>query len=145
MDASLTGDATEPEKRLIRHLLERGVLGASAAARAEEAGRATSESLTTALLTLGLIGEDSLAAASSEALGLPLLGRDDLPPEPPLADRLPLRFLRRVRAYPARVEDDGRLLLALADPLDPFAVQAVALATGMPVSAAVATPAVIET
>ncbi|MFC0388359.1 GspE/PulE family protein [Muricoccus vinaceus] len=137
------GAEAGPGRRLARHLLETGLLPAPALARAEEAGRAAGESLTTALLTLGLIGEDRLAAASAEALDLPLLGRDDLPPEPPLADRLPLRFLRRVRAYPARVED-GRLLLALADPLDAFAAQAAGLATGMPVSVAVATPANID-
>ena len=148
MDLALTGSPTGaetgPEKRLIGQLLERGLVGSSGIARAEEAARATRESLTVALLTLGLVGEDNLAMASAEALGLPLLGRDELPAEPPLADRLPLRFLRRVRAYPARVEE-GRLLLALADPLDSFAAQAVALATDMPVSVAVATPAAIET
>ncbi|MCR0983630.1 GspE/PulE family protein [Roseomonas populi] len=143
MDVGVAGDLGEAEGRLIRHLLDRKLLAASAVARAEEARRAANEALIPALLTLGLIGEDVLASAAAEALGLPLLGRDDLPLDAPFLDRLPLRFLRRVRAFPARVED-GRLLLALADPLDHFAVQAAALATDMAIAVAVVTPASIE-
>ncbi|MBB5693070.1 GspE/PulE family protein [Muricoccus pecuniae] len=143
MDLPVEDGAAGAERRLAQHLLDRGLVAAPALARAEEARRAANEALIPALLTLGLIGEDALAAAAAEALSLPLLGRDDLPSPPPLLDRLPLRFLRRARAYPVR-QEQGQLLLALADPLDGFAVQAAALATGGPVAVAVAAPAAIE-
>jgi general secretion pathway protein E len=143
MDIPLTTGALEAERRLTGLLLERGVITPPTLARAEEARRVANESLIPALLALGLVGEEILATIAAEALDLPLLTRDDLPAEAPLLDRLPLRFLRRTRAYPARVED-GHLLLALADPLDPFAVQAAALATGLPIAVAVAAPAAID-
>jgi general secretion pathway protein E len=111
--------ADDPSRRLAEHLRGAGLLSPAALARAEEARRGTGETLAGALLALGLLAEDALAAA----LDLPLLRRDDLPAEPPLLDRLASRFLRRARAWPVRVEG-GRLLLALADPLDGFAAQA---------------------
>ncbi|WP_200306930.1 GspE/PulE family protein, partial [Paracraurococcus ruber] len=48
----------------------------------------------------------------------------------------------QARAWPVRAEG-GTLLLALADPLDGFAAQAAALATGLAVAPAVADPAAI--
>ncbi|MBP0444557.1 Flp pilus assembly complex ATPase component TadA [Roseomonas sp. SSH11] len=140
MDLALTDDA---ERCLTDLLLSRGLVTPATLARVEEARRVAHESLIPALLALGLVGEDILAATAAEALGRPLLARDDLPAEPPMIERLPSRFLRRVRAFPVRIED-GKLLLALADPLDAFAVQAASLATGMSVTVAVAPPAAIE-
>jgi general secretion pathway protein E len=131
------------EARLANHLAAHGLLAPAALARAQEAGRATGATLHEAVLALGLLPEEALASAAAEALGLPLLGRVDLPAQPLLPDQLPPRFLRRARAWPAGLTAEGRLLLALADPLDPFAVQAAALATGLEVAPAVAPPAAI--
>lgn len=142
MDPVLSDPPAE-EARLVAHLAEGGLLAPAALRRAEEARQAAGEALIPALLALGLLGEEPLAAAAAAALGLPLLPRAALPPDPPLAERLPLRFLRRMRAYPVRLEEDGALLLAMADPLDPYAVQAAALATGRAVRRAVAAPSVI--
>ncbi len=132
----------DPSRRLAEHLRGAGVLSSAALARAEEARRGTGETLAGALLALGLLAEGPLAAEMAAALKLPLLRRDELPERPPLLDRLAPRFLRRARAWPVRVEG-GRLLLALADPLDGFAAQAASLATGLPVAAAVAEPAAV--
>ena len=132
----------DASRRLAEHLRGTGLLPAAALARAEEARRGTGETLAGALLALGLLAEDALAAAMAAALGLPLLRREELPEQPPLLEHLALRFLRRARAWPVRVEE-GRLLLALADPLDGFAAQAASLATGLPVAPAVAEPAAI--
>lgn len=131
------------EAKLAAYLAEHGLLPAAALARAREAGQATGATLHEAVLALGLLPEEKLAAATAEALGLPLLARDDLPAAPPMLDRLPPRFLRRARAWPAGITPEGRLLLALADPLDSFAAQAAALATGLEVAPAVAPPAAI--
>ncbi|WP_456305260.1 GspE/PulE/PilB domain-containing protein, partial [Craurococcus roseus] len=132
----------DASRRLAEHLRGTGLLPAPALARAEEARRGTGETLAGALLALGLLAEDALAAAMAAALGLPLLRREELPEQPALLEHLALRFLRRARAWPVRVEG-GRLLLALADPLDGFAAQAASLATGLPVAPAVAEPAAI--
>ncbi|MBO1075023.1 type II/IV secretion system protein [Roseomonas marmotae] len=139
----MTTGISQAEQRLTQRLLERNLLTPPALARAEEARRSADESLIPALLALGLVGEEALAATAAEALDLPLLSRDELPLEAPLLDRLPLRFLRRSHAFPARLQGE-ELLLALADPLDPFVVQAAALATGLTIAVAVATPASIE-
>lgn len=142
MDPVLSDPPAE-EARLVAHLADGGLLAPAALRRAEEARQAAGEALIPALLALGLLGEEPLAAAAAAALGLPLVSRAALPPDPPMTERLPLRFLRRMRAYPVRLEEDGALLLAMADPLDPYAVQAAALATGRVVRRAVAAPSAI--
>jgi general secretion pathway protein E len=142
MDALIAPEAAE--RRVAEHLAARGLISPAALARAEEARRAAGTTLPGALLTLGLLAEASLAEAMASALGLPLVSAEELPAEPPLPDLLPPRFLRRARAWPVRLEADGTLLLALADPLDAFAAQAAALAAERPVALAVAAPGAIE-
>ena len=92
------------------------------------------------LIQLGLVSERGLAEAFAALLGLQVAGPDRYPVEEPLfADRLPARFLRNSRALPV-LEKDGRLLVALADPLDRFVPAAIAAATGREVALLVGVP-----
>ncbi len=139
-----------PADGLAGILLARRLLTPEALERArrlQAEGGAETPPLDTVLTRLGILPERSLAAALAEALHLPLLGAAELPPQaPPPALPAPLsqRFLRHHRALPVRLEPEGSLLLALADPLDPYPAEAVAFATGLPVRRAVATPGDIE-
>ena len=60
-----------------------------------------------------------------------------------LPDRLNAGFLRHARAVPLAADDDT-LVLAAADPLDPFTAAAVAVATGRQVRLEVAVPIELE-
>jgi general secretion pathway protein E len=96
------------------------------------------------LIQLGLVSERGLAEAYSSMLGLPIASPERYPSvEPVLPDRLSAGFLRHVRAVPVAVEGDT-LVLAVADPLDPFTQSAVALATGRRVRLEVAVPIELE-
>ena len=96
------------------------------------------------LLRLGLIAERDLAQVLGEKLGLSLLTADDYPAEPALEDGLisPL-FMREQHLLP--LSDDGTLLrLAMLNPADQAALDAVALATGRQVQPALALGSELE-
>ncbi len=126
-------------------LLAQRRLAPEALDRARRLQAESGERLDTVLTRLGILSEAALAEALAEALGLPLLGAAALPRGPVLADRLSPRFLRHHRVLPVAEEADGALLLAIADPLDPYPPRAVAFATGgLPVRLAVAAGGDIE-
>jgi general secretion pathway protein E len=96
------------------------------------------------LIQLGLVSERGLAEAYASMLGVPVASPDRYPMlEPVLPDRLSPGFLRHARAVPIAVEGDT-LVLAVADPLDPFTQAAVAVATGRRVQVEVAVPIELE-
>jgi general secretion pathway protein E len=113
----------------------------------ERAHRVAAESdqrLDTVLIQLGLVSERGLADAYASLLSIPVAGADRYPPlEPLLPDRLGAGFLRHARAVPVAV-DEETLVLAAADPMDPFTPAAVAVATGLRVRLEVAVPIELE-
>jgi len=104
---------------------------------------APGERLPPLLARLGVVGEGDLAAAYAAGLGLPLVEAGELPARPPLLDRISPHFLRRIRAVPVRIEGEA-LLLAMADPEDDEAAQAVALSAGRPVRRAACAASPLE-
>ncbi len=96
------------------------------------------------LLQLGLVSERGLADAYGNLLSIPVVSADRYPTlEPVLPDRLSAEFLRHTRAVPLAA-DAETVVLAAADPLDPFAQAAVAVATGLRVRLEVAVPIELE-
>ncbi len=92
------------------------------------------------LIQLGLVSERGLAEAFAALLGLEVAAPDRYPvAEALFADQLPARFLRNARALPV-MKEDGRLLVAVADPLDRFVPAAIAAATGTQVALLVGVP-----
>ena len=92
------------------------------------------------LIQLGLVSERGLAEAFAALLGLRVATPAQYPQdELPFAERLPARFLRNARALPVMLEH-GRLLVAVADPLDRFVPAAIAAATGSEVALLVGVP-----
>ncbi|MGF1631827.1 MAG: type II secretion system ATPase GspE [Kiloniellaceae bacterium] len=124
-------------------LLARGRLEPAALARAERAQAETGERLDRVLTRLGLVGERDMAEALSALLGLPLAGREDYPALPLAEEALPAKFLKDSQVLPIAL-DEGQATLAMADPLDDFAAEAVGLRLGLPVVRAVATAAELE-
>ncbi|MGH8190415.1 MAG: type II secretion system ATPase GspE [Rhodanobacteraceae bacterium] len=114
-------------------LIARGKLKESDLARAERIHMESPDgTLTTLLATLGLVSERDLAEAWAETLKLPLLSAKDAGDTPPEAQPLSLRFMKQHHVLPVG-ERDGALELAVADPGDPYPLQAVSLAAGKPV------------
>jgi general secretion pathway protein E len=131
---------TAPVDRLAAVLVESGQCDARTVERGRRVAQESGQRLDAVLLQLGLVSERGLAEALAAMCGLRLARPEDYPQvEPLLADQLPERFLRDARALPIALADDG-LLVAVADPLDPFVPAAVAAAVNRRVSLAVAVP-----
>ncbi len=121
-------------------LVELGQCDARTVERGRRVAGDSGQRLDKVLLQLGLVTERGLAEAYARLLGLPIATPDRYPAAEPLfADRLSTRFLRSARALPV-AEQDGRLLVAVADPLDAFVPAAIASAAGLPVSLLVGVP-----
>src|SRR5579862_4077187 len=132
-------DAGDAVAMLADLLVERGQVDARTIDRARRVAAESGQRLDAVLIQLGLVGERSLAECFAALLGIAVASADRFPEEPLLPERLKPKFLRRARAVPVAVER-GRLVVAMADPLDTFAIQAVAMATGQKIAVEVAVP-----
>lgn len=92
---------------------------------AEESGEPDAE----LLVRLGIVSEDDLATAFSECLSIPLVKSDDFPVAPVMDEALSQRFMKEAHVIPLYL-DDGKLVVAVANPDNTFAKSAIEAATG---------------
>jgi type IV pilus assembly protein PilB len=97
-------------------------------------------SLGRVLVERGTLTEQQLVAAKAVQIGLRFVELSDFPVDVAAVVRVSEALCRRHTALPIGYED-GRLLVAMADPANVFAVDDVRLMTGMEVKAVVATRA----
>ncbi len=141
--SSVAENPTEVLARLGGSLVDSGAIDRRSLDRARRVATETAGRLDHVLTQLGLVSERGLAEAFVQLIGAPLVGPADYPDAPLFADRLKVKFLRRVRAMPIAVAEDCATL-AMADPFDAFARDAVAAALRCPVRVAVAVPIELE-
>jgi len=124
------------EQAVVATLLEKGRLREADVGRARRLQQETAGGLLSLLGRLGLVSERDHAETCAEVMNLGLLHAKALPDLPPegLPDLRPLspRFMRQFHVC-LLGESSGSLDLWTADPCDPYAIEAVQLATGMPV------------
>lgn len=135
----LLGTEADAVAELAAALIERGLIDQRALERARRGAAETGGRFDQVLTQLGLVSERVLAEALAELVGAPLVTATDYPDAPLFPDQLKPRFLRRSRTLPIAAEN-GRVVLAMADPLDSFTHAAVAEVLGWPVAVAVAVP-----
>ena len=111
--------------------------------RAQRVAAEGTDRLTRLLLRLGLVSEKDMAEAFSQVLDIPLAQPADYPMTPATEGRLALRFMKDAQVVPLREEAD-HVIVALADPTDPFVLSATALAFGKPIQPLIGLPAEIE-
>jgi general secretion pathway protein E len=124
-------------------LVREDLVDASAASRARRAAETASERLDFVLVKLGLISESDLGIAYATYCNLPLLGANDAPDKPILADRLKFAFLKANRILPVSF-DGKRLLIAAVDPFVEETASAISYMLDVQVDLAVITPADLE-
>ncbi|HLU13372.1 MAG TPA: type II secretion system ATPase GspE [Arenimonas sp.] len=129
MNAVVHDSLTDADSLIAAALAERGRLKDADLGRAQRLHAETGGSLVSLLVRLGMVSERDMAETASEVLGLPLLAARDCPDAPPAGVQLPLRFLKQHAVCPVG-EDERHVDLLVADPQDPYAAEAVALATG---------------
>ena len=105
-------------------LTEQGLCDQKTVERAQRVAAETGQRLDSVMSQLGLVTERGLAEAYAALLGIPLATPDRYPEQPLFTERLTARFLRTARAMPV-AQDDGTLIVAAADPLDPFVLSAI--------------------
>jgi general secretion pathway protein E len=139
-------DAWSPETftaALGELLIAQGQLDAKSLERGRRLAAESGARLDTVLTQLGLVSERALAEALAKLLDLTIAPASDYPTAAILADRLRLKFLRKSRAIPIAL-DEGTITVAMADPLDRFAIASIAIAASRNVDVRVAYPIDLE-
>lgn len=137
--------ASEPSAWLSAGLLKRGLVSADAMARAQGVLADSDEDLATILTRLGIVSEQALVDFYVETTGLARVIANEWPDEGQAipAGQVSVAFLRENLVVPLRREA-GALAVATADPLRPFAAEALGQLTAMPVIRRIAARGEIE-
>jgi len=143
-----SANATEDvhERRPIgAYLLEAGKLSEENITRALrlQDEQSEQEKIGSILVKLGLVSERDVAASLSEQLDVPVVGRGNYPDQPVHVTSISGNFLKKRKAV-VLDEDDAALTLAIADPLDDYAIHALRLCSGKSVVVRIGVPSDIE-
>jgi general secretion pathway protein E len=116
-------NSIEAAPRLGALLIERGLIAGEDLDRALELQKERGDKLGRILVDMGYLAQRDLLNALSAQLGLPIATLSTLPSVPELEGLSP-RFLRQSLLFPVSIEENT-LTLAMADPLDFEAINAV--------------------
>lgn len=130
-------------KQLGRILIEQGLIDQEQLDRALEEHRNTPKSLGRALIDMGLIREPDLVRALAEQVGLEFVDLTEYQIDPGSTTLLPETLARRYRAIPIG-ERDGKLLVAMSDPANVYALDDIRTITDRDVQPMVATASDVE-
>jgi type IV pilus assembly protein PilB len=108
-----------------------------------EEHRRTPKSLGRVLIDMGMIKEGDLVRALAEQVGLEFVDLSEHPIDPTATTLLPEALARRYRAIPIG-ERDGKLLVAMSDPANVYALDDIRTITNRDVQPLVATAADVE-
>ena len=136
--------ATSIYGRVGELLIKAGVVDATGLARASEVKSAAGTTLGRVLSTLGLANESAVAAAIASGLRLEYVQGQPPDAADAVAQLLPEAFCRQYRVAPLSFQG-AALTIAVTDPLDYSAVQAVEFRTGKRVTPVVVTQTWLET
>ena len=125
-------------KQLGDILLDGGHITPDQLANAVQEQRRVGRRLGRVLVDLGVLSEGQLVSALATQIGLTFVDLSDYPVDGSALSRVPSAVCRRHSALPIGYED-GKLLVAMADPANVFAVDDMRAMTGMDVKAVVAT------
>ena len=130
-------------KQLGQILLEQGLITNEQLERALVEHRSTARSLGRTLIDLGFIRERDLVMALAEQVGLDFVDLSEYQIDHLAASLLPEQLARRYRALPIG-ERDGKLLVAMSDPANVFALDDIRSITNRDVQPIVATASDVE-
>ena len=125
-------------------LVERGKLDSANLLRVRALNGDTSDrQLASTLNRLGLVSGRDIADAIAAKLVLPLAEAKDYPELPLLEEQVSLRFLKESQLLPLH-EDENTLTVAMVDPSDHYAIDALKLVTGKEIVVRIANPTDLE-
>ncbi|MGH2697060.1 MAG: GspE/PulE family protein, partial [Actinomycetota bacterium] len=130
-------------KDLADVLLEEGLITEEQLQRAQSEQERKGRSLGRVLIELGLVKETDLVAALARQVGLEFVDLSVHSIDPSAASLISDQVARRYRALPIGF-DDSRLVVAMSDPSNVFALDDIRTITGLEVKPVVATAADID-
>jgi general secretion pathway protein E len=130
------------EKSLAARLISGGKLDEASAERAFRLRADSEERLEQILTKLGLVQERDVAEAMARELDLDLVTAADYP-DSPVLEAASAKFLRQAQVVPL-AESEDRIVLAVTDPLNDYAVRSLSLLAGKPAEIRVAPPSDLE-
>jgi type IV pilus assembly protein PilB len=130
-------------KKLGEILVEEGLISAEQLERALVEQSRTDQLLGRILIDLKMVKESDLMAALAKQIGFRFVDLSDYQIDAGASMLIPEQVARRYRALPIGYED-SRLLVAMADPANLFALDDIRTITGMDLQPVVATAADIE-
>jgi type IV pilus assembly protein PilB len=130
-------------KQLGQILIELGYITPEQLETALEEHRKTPKSLGRVLIDMGMIKEADLVRTLAEQVGLEFVDLNEFPIDATATVLLPEALSRRYRAIPIG-ERDGRLLVAMSDPANVYALDDIRTITGREVQPVVATANDVE-
>ncbi|HUS57403.1 MAG TPA: GspE/PulE family protein [Planctomycetota bacterium] len=136
--------ATVQRKALGQRLVEDGLLTQDQLETALREQRRTGEQLGRILQSLGFVSEENLSALLSDELGANRISLAAMPPNPGAIAMIPPEMAKEFKLVPISCEDNT-LTIAMADPCDIVAVDAVRKKTGLAVKVFAASPVDIRT
>ncbi len=130
-------------KRLGDILMSAGKVSLAQLNRALETQRKTKKRIGEVLVSEGLITDSEIADTLAEQLGLQRLDLDSIFVEQEIARSIPREVAQKHNAVPVFMQD-GKLVVAMSDPLNMFAIDDICFITQKKVQPAVAAKAQIE-
>ncbi len=121
-----------PRARIGERLIEAGLINKQQLEKGLQVHAATGEQLGKTLVKLGYLDDDSLVRTLCADAGIPYVTMQDVTLDPAAVASLPGNIATKYSALPLR-NDNGRLLVAMADPFEIEAVTAVERAARRPI------------
>jgi type IV pilus assembly protein PilB len=121
--------AMTPRRRLGEILMDAGVLTEAELEHAMLLQRESGERLGSILVSQGLVDEEVMLSALETQLGIPRVHLARYIISPDVAQLVPEMFARTNRVFPIE-RTENHLTIAMADPLDIFAMDDVRIMTG---------------
>jgi type IV pilus assembly protein PilB len=135
IDGSKKG--TRKRRRMGESLVDTGVIDDKSLSKAIEIQKITRKKLGQVLLDMGVVDELEIAKTLSKQFNIPLVRLDNIEIPKEVIDLVPAEMAEGYLLVPVEVKGKG-LLLAMANPLEPYAVDDVRFVTRMPIVIAVA-------
>ena len=133
----------EQKKSLGESLVGEGIITLDQLKQAQEEEKRTGKRLRTVLVKLGLIAEDDLVSFLSEKLGLPRIELGNYLVDPKITELVPEELARKYELIPV-LKIGQRLICAMVDPWNVFAVDDIRARTNLTIEPAVATETEIK-
>jgi type IV pilus assembly protein PilB len=126
----------QPE--IVELIRETTSLSAEQIQKALEVQRETREPLAQTLANMGLITEKEKAKVLGKQWGIPFIDLADHPIDPDIVKLIPQHLLQRLKVLPLS-KQANRLVVAMVNPLDVFAIDQMRLVSGMEIDTLLAT------